>query len=145
MTGEKLVPEVEALLALAGETPDTGAARAALSAPDSTVPKANYYVYRRPLAAQAYLELGEYQTALNLLESFEPDVLASRGFDPRWGMLGRVRLLRGDIHVKLGHVAEAREEYRRVLAQWKGADPALEPYVRQARARLAALGEEAAS
>ena len=145
MSGERHVPEVEALLALAGETPDTQAARAALSAPDSTVGKTNYYVYRRPLAAEAYLLLGEYQTALDLLASFEPDVLASRGFDPRWGMLGRVRLLRGDLHAKLGHVAEAREQYRRVLAQWKSADPALEPFVRQARARLAALGEEAAS
>ena len=70
-------------------------------------------------------------------------MFASRGFDPRWAILGRVRMLRGDLHAKLGHTDEAREEYRRVLAQWKSADPALEPYVRMAQQKLAALGEEA--
>jgi hypothetical protein len=38
-------------------------------------------------------------------------------------------------------VREAREEYERVLAQWNSADPALEPYLREARLGLAALGE----
>ena len=143
MSGEEFVPEVKALLALANR--DSAAARAALAEPDTARPmhKIHYYAYRRPLAAAAYYELGEYQTALDLLDTFEPDVFASRGFDPRWAILGRVRMLRGDLHAKLGHTDEAREEYRRVLAQWKSADPALEPYVRMAQQKLAALGEEA--
>ena len=105
--------------------------------------KVHYFIYRRPIAAMAYYQLGEYQTALDLLESFEPDVFASRGFDPRWGIVGRVRLLRADLHAKLGQKDEARAEYRKVIAQWKSADPALSPYLRMAQRGLAALGEEA--
>ena len=56
-------------------------------------------------------------------------------------MVGQVRLLRAAAHAKMGHVREAREEYKRVLAQWSEADPALEPYLREARLGLAALGE----
>ena len=103
--------------------------------------KTAYVVYHRPLAARAYYLLGDYQTTLDLLSTFEPDVSASRGFDPRWGMVGQVRLLRAAAHAKMGHVREARQEYERVLAQWSGADPALEPYLREARLGLAALGE----
>ena len=102
---------------------DTAAARRALTVPDTSkmAAKVQYVAYRRPLAAAAYYALGDYQTALDLLDTFEPDVFASRGFDPRWAILGRVRMLRGDLHAKLGHVNEARQEYRRVLAQWKSA------------------------
>jgi hypothetical protein len=76
-----------------------------------------------------------------LLDSFEPEALASRGFDARWGMVGRVRLLRAEAHEKLGHRAEARQQYRAALAQWKSADPALQPYIKQAEKGLARLGE----
>ena len=139
LTGEPPAREVEALLALRRE--DSTGARRALSEPDTTMRKTPYIVYNRPLAARAYYLLGDYQTALDLLSTFEPDVSATRGFDPRWGMVGQVRLLRAAAHAKMGHVREAREEYKRVLAQWSGADPALEPYLREARLGLAALGE----
>jgi serine/threonine-protein kinase len=139
LTGEPPAREVEALLALHRE--DSAAARRALAAPDTAKQKTPYVTYHRPLAARAYYLLGDYQTALDLLSSFEPDIAATRGFDPRWGMVGQVRLLRAAVHAKLGHIREAREEYRRVLAQWSEADPALEPYLREARIGLAALGE----
>ena len=42
---------------------------------------------------------------------------------------------------RLGRRAEAREEYRQVLAQWSGADPTLLPFVKQAEQGLARLGE----
>jgi tetratricopeptide (TPR) repeat protein/TolB-like protein len=139
LTGEPPAREVEALLALRRE--DSAGARRALATPDTTMRKTPYVTYHRPLAARAYYLLGDYQTTLDLLSSFEPDVSASRGFDPRWGMVGQVRLLRAAAHAKMGHVREAREEYERVLAQWNSADPALEPYLREARLGLAALGE----
>jgi hypothetical protein len=139
LTGEPPAREVQALLALRRE--DSTAARRVLTEPDTTMRKTAYVVYHRPLAARAYYLLGDYQTALDLLSTFEPDVSATRGFDPRWGMVGQVRLLRAAAHAKMGHVHEARQEYERVLTQWSGADPALEPYLREARLGLAALGE----
>ena len=54
-------------------------------------------------------------------------------------MLGRVRLLRGAAYEKLGQPAQARAQYEAVLDQWKAADPALDPYLSQARLRLARL------
>ena len=74
-----------------------------------------------------------------LLDTFEQDLRASRGFDPRWGLLGRVRMLRGEIESRLGHKDRARQEYERVLAQWKSADPGMQEYVRMAKLGLAAL------
>jgi len=95
----------------------------------------------QPLAAQAYYLLGDYRTTLRVLQDFEPATLRTGGFDSRWGMLGRVRLLRGAAYEQLGRRAEAREEYQQVLAQWGGADTTLQPFVRQAEQGLARLGE----
>jgi tetratricopeptide (TPR) repeat protein len=100
-----------------------------------------YVNYSRPLAAQAYYLLGDYQTALRMLQDFQPATLRTGEFDSRWGMLGRVRLLRASALERLGRRAEAREEYRQVLAQWGGADRTLLPYVKQAEQGLARLGE----
>ena len=96
-----------------------------------------YTVYSRPFAAQAYYLLGDYQTALRVLQDFEPSALQSGGFDSRWGMIGRVRLLRAAAFERLGRRAEAREEYRQVLAQWRSADPDLQPFIHQAQRGLA--------
>ena len=57
--------------------------------PDTTMRKTAYVVYHRPLAARAYYLLGDYQTTLDLLSTFEPDVSASRG---RQTCLARQRL-----------------------------------------------------
>jgi serine/threonine-protein kinase len=139
LTGETLTKEVRALLALSRG--DSAAARRALAEPDSTQSKTMYASYRRPLAAQAYFLLGDYQATLRQLQNFEPEALWTGGFDSRWGMLGRVRLLRAAAFEQLGRRAEARQEYQLVLSQWRTADPSLQPFVRQAQQGLARLGE----
>ena len=139
LTGETLTKEVRALLALSRG--DSAAARRALAEPDSSQAKIMYASYRRPLAAQAYFLLGDYQATLRTLEDFEPETLRTAGFDARWGMVGRVRLLRAAAFEQLGRRAEARQEYQDVLSQWRAADPSLQPFVRQAQQGLARLGE----
>ena len=113
LTGETLAKEVRALLALSRG--DSAAARRALAEPDSIQSKFMYTSYRRPLAAQAYYLLGDYQGTLRSLQDFEPQALRTGGFDSRWGMLGRVRLLRAAAFEQLGRRAEARQEYQEVL------------------------------
>jgi len=140
MTGEALTREVRALLALTRG--DSTAARRVLSEPDSANGMTRMGApYRHPLAAQAYFLLGDYQATLRTLENFEPGSLRTGGFDSRWGMLGRVRLLRAAAYERLGRRAEAREEYREVLSQWKSADQSIQPFVRQAELGLARVGE----
>jgi hypothetical protein len=139
LTGETLTKEVRALLALSRG--DSAAARSALAEPDSLQAKYMYAAYRRPLAAQAYFLLGDYQATLRSLRDFEPQALRTGGFDSRWGMLGRVRLLRAAAFEQLGRRAEARQEYEDVLSQWRTADPSLQPFVRQAQQGLARVGE----
>ena len=93
---------------------------------------------RRPYEAQAWYLLGDYQRAVDILDGFDPEHLTKRGFDPRWSMLGRVRLLRAAALEKLGRREAAAEQYRAVLGQWKQtASPVLEPYLRQAQEGLA--------
>ena len=93
---------------------------------------------RRPLAAQAYYVLGDYQRTVDILNQYEPENLGKRGFDHRWGMVGRVRLLRAAALEKLGRNADAAAQYRAVLAQWKDADRALVgDYLKQAEQGLA--------
>lgn len=142
MTGESLSPEVRALLALSRG--DSTGARRMLAEPDTTaqgMPKWTASLYTRPLAAQAWFLLGDYHRTLNTLRDFEAASLRTGGFDSRWGMLGRVRLLRAAAYEQLGRRAEARQEYRDALAQWKAADSALKPFIRQAQQGLARLGE----
>jgi serine/threonine protein kinase len=142
ITGEPLGKEVRALLAL--NRGDSTAARRALAEPDSASGmgmKSMYGSYRRPMAAQAYFLLGDYQQTLRMLQDFQPTALRTGGFDSRWGMLGRVRLLRAAAFEQLGRRAEARQEYQEVLTQWRTADQSLQPFVRQARQGLARMGE----
>jgi tetratricopeptide (TPR) repeat protein len=142
MTGEQLSPEVRALLALSRG--DSTGARRMLAEPDTTakgMPKWTSSLYTRPLAAQAWFLLGDYQRTLHMLRDFEPEALKTGGFDSRWGMLGRVRLLRAAAYEQLGRRSEALAEYREVLAQWKKADESLKPFIRQAEQGLARLGE----
>jgi serine/threonine protein kinase/tetratricopeptide (TPR) repeat protein len=137
ISGEKPSKEVRALLAVSRG--DSAGARRALAEPDSTA-KHMYRVYSRPYAAQAYYLLGEYETTLRVLEGFEPANLYTGGFDPRWGMVGRVRLLRGAAYERLGRLSEARAEYREVMTQWRTADAELQPFLDQARRGLARVG-----
>jgi tetratricopeptide (TPR) repeat protein len=136
ISGERPSKEVRALLAVSRG--DSVAARRALAEPDSS--RYMYRVYSRPYAAQAYYLLGDYETTLRVLEGFEPSNLYTSGFDSRWGMVGRVRLLRGAAYERLGRLAEARAQYRQVMVQWKWADPELQPFLDQARRGLARVG-----
>jgi serine/threonine-protein kinase len=139
LSGEPMAKEVRALLAVSRG--DSVVARRTLAEPDSTsYGKRMYRVLTQPLAAQAYYLLGDYETTLRVLEDYQPSALQTGDFDSGWGMLGRVRLLRAAAYERLGRRSEAREQYREVLAQWKEADPALQPFVLQAQRGLARVG-----
>jgi serine/threonine-protein kinase len=138
ISGEVPPKEVRALLAVSRG--DSAGARRALAEPDSLGGKHMYAVYQRPYAAQAYYLLGDYQTTLEVLEGFEPANFHTAGFDGRWGMVGRVRLLRGAAYERLGRRVEAREEYRQVMTQWRSANAELQPFIDQARRGLARVG-----
>ena len=143
MGGEPPVKEVRALMAL--ERNDAPAARKALAEPDpatnaSSMKQPYYVVYRRPLAAQAYYLLGDYERALQALEGFDDENQLNRDqFDMRWGIVGRVRLLRGALFEKLGRPDDARVQYRLALEQWGEADPDLQVFVQEAQQKLAQL------
>ena len=160
MAGDEPPPEVAALLALARN--DREGAREALDGRDAPVapkpapgkgempakpagPSTEAYLhdYRAPLEATARYWLGDYRITVELLAEFEADRLSTDRWDPRWGMLGRVRLLRGMALEKLGRSADAEREYRRVLEQWKEADSALTPYRDEAVRGLARVRGEA--
>ena len=139
ISGEPAAREVRALLAVSRG--DSAGARRTLAEPGSTAyGKHMYRVLTEPLAAQAYYLLGEYETTIRVLDGYQPSALQTGGFDSGWGMLGRVRLLRGAAYERLGRRAEAREQYRQVLVQWKKADPALQPFIQQAERGLARVG-----
>jgi tetratricopeptide (TPR) repeat protein len=139
ISGEPAAKEVRALLAVSRG--DSAVARRTLAEPESTTyGKHMYRVLTEPLAAQAYYLLGDYETTIRVLEGYQPSALQTGGFDSGWGMLGRVRLLRGAAYERLGRRSEAREQYREVLAQWKKADAALQPFVQQAQQGLARVG-----
>ena len=91
----------------------------------------------RPTVAETYFELGDYQKVITILRDFQPTGFSRRGFDPRWILLPRVRLLRGQALERTGQNATAAVEYRAVIAQWAGADAELLTVVQQARHRLA--------
>jgi serine/threonine-protein kinase len=137
ISGDPPPTELRAWIAMARH--DTAQARRLMAQKDTAVKSPAYLRDRRPLAAAVHAQLGDYQAALDLLSSFEPAQLSTRGFDARWGTLARVRLLRASLEARLGHKERARQEYQLVLAQWKNADPALQPYVRMAQQGLAEL------
>lgn len=90
----------------------------------------------RVLTAEVLYHLGEYQAAVDLLTPFQPDQLSDRVFDPRWAVMGRVRLLRGLALERLGRRAEAAREFTETLAQWSEADALLLPWIEEARSGL---------
>jgi serine/threonine protein kinase/tetratricopeptide (TPR) repeat protein len=139
LTREPQIKEIRALLALdAGNEEE---ARKILAESDTVHMKGGWtgeIMDRRPYAAQAYYVLGDFQRTVDILSHYEPENLGKRGFDHRWGMVGRVRLLRAAALEKLGRNADAAAQYRAVLAQWKDADKALVgEYLKQAEQGLA--------
>ena len=93
----------------------------------------------RPIRAETFFELRDFAKVVEVLSDFQPAEFGTRGFDARWIILPRVRLLRGQALEKLGQTAAAATEYEAVVAQWSGADTELLPVVQQARQRLAAV------
>lgn len=93
----------------------------------------------RPVVAETYFELGDYPNVIMTLEGFQPSEFTKRGFDPRWILLPRVRLLRGQALERTGQHTRAAEEYQAVVDQWGGADAELLTIVQQARRHLAAV------
>jgi len=132
ISGQPLPIEIQALMALSRH--DDASARKLLATPDSN---RQMYVGWRPLYAQAQFLLGDFAGTIETLQLYEAAQFNTRGFDSRWAALGRVRLLRGAAYEKLGRRAEAAEQYKLVLAQWKAADPDLREFVQQAEEGLA--------
>ncbi|HEV8196612.1 MAG TPA: hypothetical protein VGP87_08225, partial [Gemmatimonadales bacterium] len=109
LTGRPTTPAVRALAALSHG--DSAGARRALATPEpkdsagaekSTVYMGFAWNDSRPLEAEARYQLGDYRGAIDLLRSFDEGQLYRRGFDSRWGLLGRVHLLRGLAYERLG-------------------------------------------
>jgi hypothetical protein len=146
ITGRPLPRSVEGLVAL--RQGDSARARSLLATITDSVsengPKGMYqsgygWGDLRPLAAEAYYELGDYSRVVEILRDFEPGEFGTRGFDPRWAVLPRVRLLRGAALEQLGQRTLAAAQYRAVVEQWSGADSELLSVVQQARAGLSRL------
>jgi serine/threonine-protein kinase len=146
LTGHPSAPGVRAMVALARG--DSAAARLALA--DTGARKLENQgagpVYLgfagndpRPLEAEARFQLGDYRGAIEMLQSFDEAQLYRRGFDSRWGLLGRVHLLRGLAYERLGEAEHAAREFKQVVANWQGADEPLLTFVQQAQAGLARL------
>jgi len=154
LTGVPPRPEFTALAAIARH--DSAAARRALATPPAHHEKQEKSDKEHdkpmlgqgaafamgdpsPVTAEALFQLGSYREVIAQLESFRPERLGTRGFDARWGLLARVRLLRGLAYEKLGQTDSASNEFSQVVAQWEEADERLAPVVREARAGLARL------
>lgn len=138
LTGDDFSREVRAWLAVNEEDP-TGA-RSILEETEATR-KSGWY--RKPMEAEVYFALGDYGKTVSLLEEFEPDHFQTDYFDVRWGMLGRVRMLRAMAYEELGRVEDAQREYREVVAQWRSATDPFDALRSRAEQRLARLSSEA--
>ncbi len=81
---------------------------------------------------------GRPDSALSLLErAFAEPGLGTEVIDGSWQPVALRRL--GELHDSLGHRDQAIRYYTEFVDLWKDADPELQPQVRRARARLAAL------
>jgi hypothetical protein len=147
LMGRRVTPSERAMVALArgdrqaaqAALADSGAGGEMLEHKGSTIYLGFAWNDPRPLAAEARFQLGDYRGTLDMLESFTEGQLYLRGFDSRWGLLGRVHLLRGLAYERLGESARAATEFRQVVATWQGADEPLLTFVQQAQAGLARL------
>jgi len=144
LTGQRSAPGVRALAALArGDSAEARRALADSSKPETRGKVGVYLGFAsndsRPLEAEARFQLGDYRGALQQLQSFDESNLYRRGFDSRWGLLGRVHLLRGLAYERLGETDRATREFKLVVATWQDADEPLMTFVQQAQAGLARL------
>jgi serine/threonine-protein kinase len=90
----------------------------------------------RFIHAEALVRLGRGEEALAWFGSFSE----FSPYDMLYSALGHRR--RGEILESLGRRQEAAEQYARFIELWTGADPELQPMVREARTALARLNRE---
>ncbi len=127
---------------IAARAGDAAAARSLLASLGSEASRTGSWGWdgdARPIIADTYFELGDYSKVIDVLKDFGPPSFSSRGFDSRWVLLPRVRLLRGQAFERTGQMAAAAGEYRAVIEQWADADTELLTVVQRARQRLAAV------
>jgi eukaryotic-like serine/threonine-protein kinase len=91
-----------------------------------------------PLLARAYDRAGQMDSAVVFYERYlhTPDLARILG-DPEWLAPTLERL--AQIYEVRGERQKATDRYTRLVELWKDADPELQPRVREARRRLAAL------
>ena len=91
--------------------------------------------------ATALIEMGEFESALEILEALDPRFFDHDGVDPRWAFWPRTFLIRGTLYERLGRRAEAAEAYRRFIELWAHADESMREHVRAAQAGLARVSD----
>jgi tetratricopeptide (TPR) repeat protein len=92
----------------------------------------------RLIRAELLLQLGRHEEALAWFDSY-PFLLGTAVLD--FGYLSHSYGRMGEMYDALGDREKAIEYYNRFVARWKNAEPALQPRVEAARARLAELVE----
>ena len=140
--------ELDALAAL--DARDSAAARQVVrgfpSADSIRTAKAPVALVRWIARARAYEELGDMRGAVAAYTVLEPRHISPMGqSDPAWPLYARSLLWRGRLQEQLGDRVAARESYRRLVALWAGADPALQPQRDSAQVALRRLGDDIAS
>jgi tetratricopeptide (TPR) repeat protein len=141
--GQPPLSEVEALAAL--DAHDTAAARVAIrsfpSADSIRTARAPVSLPRWIARAHAYEALGDLRGAVAAYSVLEPRQISPLGqADPSWPLYARSLLWRGQLQERLGDRSAAIDSYRRFVALWAEADPALQPQRESARAALRRLG-----
>ena len=140
--------ELDALAAL--DARDTATARQVVrgfpSADSIRAAKAPVALVRWIARARAYEALGDARSAVAAYTVLEPRQISPMGqSDPAWPLYARSLLWRGRLQEQLGDRVAARESYRRLIALWSGADPALQPQRDSAEVALRRLGDDIAS
>ena len=140
LTGEEHPRDIRALIAIAGG--DTTTARNLLLGPPdgwSDEKRGGLGAWAGPpwpLRAYGLLLVREPQHALDLLKDYDLGTLEPRAYSSAYASIGMVRMLRGMAYEGLERRTEAEREYRAVLAQWEGADPAQVPFLNEVRLAL---------
>ena len=78
-----------------------------------------YATYRRPLAAQAYFLLGDYQATLRTLQDFEPARFRTAGSTPAGAWSAGSGCSVPPLSSSSAAADEARQQYQDVLSQWR--------------------------
>ena len=90
----------------------------------------------------AYEQAGQPDSALTAYEQVATDAGTTEDVNYlRCTLPASLRRL-GELYERRGDRAKAREYYGRFVDLWKGADPGLQPIVRDVRARMARLAGE---